>query len=211
MPLIRTVGRPTRVEIDKIKGSRFIGTIAPAQHPEQALAAVQEVRDAYPDARHHAFAWRLGVDETRFNDAGEPNGSAGRPILARILGVELFGTLVVVTRYFGGTKLGVGGLIRAYGGCAAAVIEAAKIVERPQMSEVRISFAYGLSGAVDRVTAAHEGHATHSDYGAEVRRAVSVPLERLEGFLRGINEAGRGQVEVTLEDEMSIGSAKPRS
>ncbi|MCA9739293.1 MAG: YigZ family protein, partial [Gemmatimonadetes bacterium] len=122
-----TVARAVRVEIPRIKGSRFIADLVPVSDAAQADAAVDAARAAFPDARHHCFAWRVGArgDTFRFGDDGEPAGSAGRPILQHLEGLDVTDAVLVVTRYFGGTKLGVGGLIRAYGGAAAAALEAA--------------------------------------------------------------------------------------
>jgi uncharacterized YigZ family protein len=134
-PPYRTIAEGLRHEPPKTKGSRHIATIAPVATTAAAEAVVARVRDEMPDATHHAFAWRLRAGDGpsglsfRSSDDGEPSGSAGRPILAQIDGRELTDVVVVVTRYFGGTKLGVGGLVRAYGGAAAEALDLAEIVE----------------------------------------------------------------------------------
>ena len=118
----RTVATRVSHEIPKIKGSRFIATVAPAGSRAAAEAIVEALRDCHPGARHTCFAYRLGAagDVFRYADDGEPSGTAGRPILRQIEGRGLTAMVVVVTRYFGGTKLGAGGLLRAYAAAAGA-------------------------------------------------------------------------------------------
>ncbi|MCA9712397.1 MAG: YigZ family protein, partial [Myxococcales bacterium] len=119
----------SRHEPAPIKGSRFLATLAPVHDRAQARAFVAEIEAEMPDATHHCWALRLARPSLeRAVDAGEPSGSAGRPILAAMTGRDVVDACVVVTRYFGGTKLGVGGLVRAYGGAAAAVLDGAALV-----------------------------------------------------------------------------------
>ncbi len=118
---------------------------------EAAADVLDGARRRWPDASHHAWAWRLRDGQHRAHDAGEPGGSAGRPILARIDGKELADVVVVVARWFGGTKLGVGGLIRAYGGCAGRTLDRARIVEVVPTVELRITHAYDDTGPVQAV------------------------------------------------------------
>jgi uncharacterized YigZ family protein len=108
---------------EDIKKSRFLAQAAPAQTPEQALAFVRQVSD--PAATHNCWAYRIGQDY-RFNDDGEPGGTAGRPILQAIEGQGIDRAVVVVTRWYGGIKLGAGGLVRAYGGTAAECLRRAE-------------------------------------------------------------------------------------
>ena len=121
---VRTLGGPAGFE-EEIKKSRFLAFAVRVADPEAALEKVAEI--ARSDATHNCWAYRIG-DEYRFSDDGEPGGSAGRPILAAIDGHGLDQVLVVVTRYFGGTKLGVGGLVRAYGGTASKCLDKANLL-----------------------------------------------------------------------------------
>lgn len=116
-----TLERPWRHELE-VKQSRFVAWAAPVASPEEALAYVQAVRD--PQATHNCWAYKLGP-RYRFSDDGEPSGTAGRPILSAIEGQGLDGVVVVVTRYFGGIKLGTGGLVRAYEGAASECLRQA--------------------------------------------------------------------------------------
>ena len=110
----------------EIKRSRFIAIAAPVDSPEEALSQLEAVRD--PEANHNCWAYKVG-DQYRFSDDGEPGGTAGRPILAAIEGQNLDGLVVIVTRFFGGIKLGAGGLVRAYGGTAAECLREANKIE----------------------------------------------------------------------------------
>jgi uncharacterized YigZ family protein len=118
--------------IYKEKGSRFIARVYPVTTEEEIKKILLEIKTEYFDARHHCHAWQLGVDapRSRVNDDGEPSSTAGRPILGQILSRGLTNVLVVVVRYFGGTKLGVAGLIQAYRAAAADALDNATVVER---------------------------------------------------------------------------------
>ena len=122
----RTIVDRARTEL-KVRGSRFIGTAIAVDSREAAAVELEAIRKEFWDASHNCYAWRLAPDGLlyRFADDGEPSGSAGKPILFVLQQRELFNVLVVVTRYVGGTKLGVGGLARAYGETAAAVLDIA--------------------------------------------------------------------------------------
>lgn len=139
---LRPSGRAT-AEI-KVKGSRFFAEVIPVLEPAEAAAALDAVRRRFHDATHHCSAWRLGPggDPFRFDDDGEPSGSAGQPILRQIEGADLSDALVVVTRWFGGTKLGTGGLVRAYGEAAKAALAEVPVEERVLRVSFRIDFAF---------------------------------------------------------------------
>jgi len=141
-----TILEDTEAEIDKIKGSRFIGRIYRISDRDEAERKLDEVRKRFYDATHNCFAYSAGRGDgavTRSSDDGEPSGTAGRPILAVIEGSGLSNVLVVVTRYYGGTNLGTGGLIKAYTEAAKAVSETAarEIIEIKDT----VSFAYDYS------------------------------------------------------------------
>lgn len=196
----RTVRAPSRHAIDPIKGSRFIATVAPAPDEAAALARVREVRDEMADARHHCFAWRLDDDHTRASDDGEPGGSAGRPILAQIVGHELHRTVVVVTRYFGGVKLGVGGLIRAYGGAAGKALDRAAIVTVDRTARLTLVHRYEDTSAVATALAAEGLEVAESDYGAEVRLVLEVPLARYDAVRGALLDATGGRARLARAD-----------
>jgi len=158
--------KPATLSVD-IKKSRFIATCIPIESPEMAMAQIEKLR--VPDATHNCWAWRVG-DAYRFNDDGEPGGSAGRPMLAAIDGQEFDGVLAHVVRWFGGIKLGVGGLVRAYGNTVAqALREAEKEIIVP-MTQIR--FIVGFSD-------------TYAVYGVITQRKLLKSLEdyRADGVL----------------------------
>ena len=138
-----TLGDYARAEI-KVRGSRFIAEAIRVERVEDAEAEIAAIRKRAYNATHHCTAYRIGPDGAifRYNDDGEPNGTAGPPILRQIDTRHLTNTLVVVTRYYGGTKLGTGGLLRAYGDAAAEVLDAAPIEERILRHCLRLRFGY---------------------------------------------------------------------
>lgn len=185
------------VEPEPTKGSRFIATAIPVGEETAAKAALAELRQAMPDATHHCSAWRLvSPNLERANDDGEPGGSAGRPILAQIQGRNLVNVAVIVTRYYGGTKLGVGGLVRAYGSAAAAALDAA--ATEPYVPKVALIIEHGYpdSDAVDRALA--EASATqHSvDYGTDVTRSIEVASDLEDALRVALRDATRGRARV---------------
>ncbi|PLX02020.1 MAG: YigZ family protein [Marinilabiliales bacterium] len=128
----------------KEKGSKFIAISKHIESEDDFKEFMAEVKKEYYDARHHCYAWRLGPDDELFrsNDDGEPSGSAGKPILNQILSKELFYTAIIVVRYFGGTKLGVSGLIRAYKTSSQEVIENSKIKKKYIYNTIELKFKY---------------------------------------------------------------------
>ncbi len=141
----RTLSAPSTGEF-KDRGSKFIAYASPARSEEEALAFLEGVRKEHFKARHHCFAWRLGLDGLRFraNDDGEPSGTAGRPILGQIDALELTDVVVVVVRYFGGVLLGASGLINAYRESAAEALKQAEIAEVIVKDVFRFDFDYAI-------------------------------------------------------------------
>ena len=189
-----TLAAASRYEPEKIKGSRFIACVAPAATSEEASGFVESVRADFSDARHVCFAWRLGAagDVTRSNDDGEPSGSAGRPILMQIEGHEVSNAVAAVVRYFGGVKLGVGGLMRAYGGAAGQALDRAELLEVEVQVRLRCVHSYGDSGAVQGVLAAWDLTAQDEEYGEAVCFSIDVGLravEAVETALRDVTAA----------------------
>ncbi|NLO89748.1 MAG: YigZ family protein [Clostridia bacterium] len=135
-----------------IKKSRFIAHVFPADSEEEAKNYLTEIKEEYKDATHNVFAWQVGVEKIlqRCGDDGEPSGTAGRPILEVIKQRELTNVLIVVTRYFGGIKLGAGGLIRAYSQAARAGLDKAEITEKTLHDIYRVSVDYPLWSQLSR-------------------------------------------------------------
>jgi uncharacterized YigZ family protein len=188
------VAATVRVEIDKLKGSRFICDLAPAGDAAAALGFVDGVRVREPHASHHCWAFSLESGVTRSSDDGEPGGTAGKPILRRWVSAALTDVVAVVTRYYGGTNLGTGGLIRAYGSAAGAAIDAAAVVTRRRMVGFRIEHPYELTAAVAGVLAASDTVTVSSTYGASVVLEVRVPASQASGFADAVRNETAGAV-----------------
>lgn len=165
----RTLAAAASAEPPKTKGSRHIGEAAPVETAEQALAVVEAARKREYAAVHHCWAYRLAPDAPapRSSDDGEPNGSAGVPILREIEGRDLWGVVVVVTRYFGGTKLGVGGLVRAYGEAAGAALDAARKRVVTVRVPVRLAFAFSDTSPAMRLLDQFDAEVAEQTYTAE--------------------------------------------
>lgn len=137
----------------KEKGSKFIGYAYPVSSEEEIKQHIAKLKKEHYAARHWCYAWKLGVEDVRYrvNDDGEPNNSAGQPIYGQILSKDLTNVLVVVVRYFGGTKLGVGGLINAYKTAAKLILEESVIIEKIIKESVWIQFEYKDMNKVMRI------------------------------------------------------------
>lgn len=135
------------------KASKFIAIAIPVSTEQEVKTKLDELRKSYHDANHHCYAYRLGIKDPlyRMNDDGEPAGSAGKPIYGQLLSTGLSDILVVVIRYFGGTKLGIPGLIHAYKTAAREALDNAEIVEKIIRVQFRISFAYAMMNEVMRI------------------------------------------------------------
>ena len=198
MPRYRTLAAPHSLAVPNIKKSRFLGHAAPIGSKAEAEAFVDAVRAQWPDARHHCFAWRLAEGDQGFrtHDAGEPGGTGGKPILTHIDGAALCGVVVVVSRWFGGIKLGKGGLIRAYGGTAGAVLADAEIIEVVRTLPCQIVLDYSDQGPIERVLRAHGIEAGPTDFGARVTLSVAVPVDLVDSLKIDVNEATAGRVQL---------------
>lgn len=197
MSLLPTLAAPQRFEIE-IKKSHFIAHAAPVDSVPAAMAFIASAGD--PDARHNCWAYRIGA-LYRSDDADEPAGTAGRPILAAIDGQGLDQVAVVVTRWFGGIKLGAGGLVRAYGGAAAECLRTATRQPRVEMRTVEIAASFAHLGHVHALIDALAADKTAEDFAAEgvtVRLNLrAIDIERLGAALR---DATRGQATLRLID-----------
>ncbi len=191
---VLTLQRPTRLEIDKISGSRFIGDAAAVSDEADALTFVDGIRLREPNATHHCWAFRLADGRERSSDAGEPGGTAGPPILRRIIGSGLHDVVVVVTRYYGGTNLGRGGLVRAYGEAAAAVLNDAPKLAMPVLTYWLVTHPYDLSAPVAQVLAKHGAAIVSADYGENVILTLAVRAGLSTGFVDALTDATAGAV-----------------
>lgn len=149
----KTIVKPSTETLFKEKGSKFYGYAFPVTSEDQAKEHIEQLKKTHHNARHWCYAWQLGksYDNYRANDDGEPSNSAGMPIYGQLQSFDVTNVLVVVVRYFGGTKLGVGGLIQAYKTSAQLALEASKIVERTIDEEFLITFEYPEMNIVMRI------------------------------------------------------------
>lgn len=190
----RTLREPVRARFS-VKGSRFIGSASPAADEAAAQTFIAAVEEEFPDATHHAHAYRIaggGVLVERSFDAREPAGTAGQPMLQLLQGRELSGVVVVGTRYFGGTKLGIGGLTRAYRRCARDCIEAGTVVEREELCYCRITVSYEEIGALLRQLESLQGVVLGTDYGAGVAVTAALPCRTAGEMKTRLQEITRG-------------------
>ncbi len=198
--MARTLRSRLRFEADPIKGSRFIATAAPVGNEDEARALLEELRAEWPDASHHCWAWRLAAPAIeRAGDDGEPSGSAGRPMLATLTGRELVDTAVIVTRWFGGTKLGVGGLVRAYGGTAAQALDTGTYDEWVARSIVEFTHTHAETGPVERALSTIDGTELDVHWGTEVRRSVQLPAADIDMLWAALADATNGRITRPLE------------
>lgn len=187
---LRILDRGIRSEIPKIKGSRFIATVQPIEAEGELPAVLHPLRVEFPQANHHCWAWRLGRsrDHVRWSDDGEPSGSAGRPILQQIEGHHLTNVVVVVTRIFGGTRLGVGGLVRAYSGAAGHALDQCPSREWIQQRRLRVSCAYEFEGVVKAVLQQSGLEPAASRYDEQVHLEVLVPDAEADAVIDALRE-----------------------
>ncbi len=199
---------PARVEL-RVSNSRFIATAAPAFSVEEARAFVARIRAEFADATHNVPAYLIGHGQTTVahcHDDGEPSGTAGRPMLAVLQGSGLGDVVVVVTRYFGGTKLGTGGLVRAYGDAVKEVLAALPRAEKVATVSVMAEIPYALLERARQLVEAHGGLMLEEEFAAEVTLAIRFRAEQLEAFANALRELSHGAVEavVVATDEATI-------
>ncbi len=191
-----------RVE-QEIRRSRFIATVAPAASPEEAAQLVSRVSAEFPDATHNCWAFVAGppgsTDRIGMSDAGEPHGTAGRPMLNALLHSGVGDVAVVVTRYFGGTKLGTGGLVRAYSGSVQQAIATLPLAERVEMTGLGLVVGYPRVTAVQQLFETFEVTVVSQAFEADARFQLRLPKPNLEPFRRAVLDATRGQAQFSPE------------
>ena len=174
----------------EIKKSVFIAHVKHVETEESARNFVQEIKKKYFDATHNCSAWILGEtgDKQKSNDDGEPGGTAGNPILDAIKKNELTNIAVVVTRYFGGIKLGAGGLIRAYSHTAALGIDASKIVQMTTFKKISVTIEYPLLAQVENFLRNKNIRVENSEYAVDVTINILLEPAEVENFLADLTE-----------------------
>ena len=190
----------------RVKNSRFVATIAPVFTVEEAKAFVGRIREEFADATHNVPAYVVGhgaAVTAHCNDDGEPAGTAGRPALAVLQGSGLGDAALVVTRYFGGTKLGTGGLVRAYGDAARLVLEQTPRALKTLAHTVTMSVPYPLFEQVRLLVAAHDGQILDETFAADVTVAARFAVEKYPAFEDALQELSNGQLlpEIVVANE----------
>lgn len=173
------------------KKSRFIATVRPVETEEEAAAFIQEMKKQYWDARHNCSAFVIGerAELTRCSDDGEPSGTAGRPMLEVLLGEGLCNVAVVVTRYFGGTLLGTGGLVRAYGQAVKAGLSQCTVISKEKGELLSIITDYNDIGRLQHLLAGQQVPVMDTVYGEKVTIRVVLPLSEAEAVKQAVTEA----------------------
>lgn len=198
----KTINQQAQAEIVE-KKSRFIANVLPVSSEEEAINFINKIKKQYYDARHNCFAYIIGgnIPIIRFSDDGEPSGTAGKPILDVLLGENLENVVIVVTRYFGGTLLGTGGLVRAYGKSAKEGILLGKIVEMDTYTKFFISVDYSLIGKI-QYEITNSGHILiDTQYTDLVKFIVYVKSQLIEDFTKSIINITNNNVNINKENE----------
>ena len=197
----RTIEAPARDEFIE-RRSRFIGHIAPVATDEEAVAFVNAIREQHREATHNVYAYVLRQDQlTRFSDDGEPQGTAGKPVLEVVLREGLVDVAVVVTRYFGGILLGAGGLVRAYAQGAKTAIDAARVLNMQPAALVELDMGYDFYGKATYILPQYEVQVTDSRFEEGVRLQLLCKTSRLAALTHQLRELSSGTVAPVILDE----------
>lgn len=185
------------------KKSRFIATVCPVNSEEEAVAFIEKTKKKYWDARHNCHAFVIGEHQeiSRCSDDGEPSGTAGKPMLDVLLGQGLHNVCVVVTRYFGGTLLGTGGLVRAYSKAVSEGLENSLIIEKTLSCKMKIYTDYNGIGKIQYIIGKSEAITVGTEYTDQVTIEILIQKAFLDGFHKEIIEATNGKAEIEIGDE----------
>jgi uncharacterized YigZ family protein len=187
-----------------IDRSRFICTVARVQSSEEAQAFIKAMNAEFPDATHNCWAYVVGApgstDRVGMSDDGEPHGTAGRPMLTVLLHSGVGEIAAVVTRYYGGTKLGTGGLVKAYGGAVQEAVADMPRAERVDSVDVTVQVGYGSIGAMQQLWPEFEAELLEQRFEVDAEFSVRVPRVSLPAMQRAIQNATRGAAVITAHD-----------
>lgn len=189
------------------KKSRFIATVVPAETEEEALAFIESMRKKYWNATHNCFAYVIGERQEilRCSDDGEPSGTAGKPMLDVLIGEELHNVAVVVTRYFGGTLLGTGGLVRAYASATQAGLSASKIITKRFGFKLKITTDYTGLGKIQYILGEKKIKTLDSEYTDQVVLYTLIPNEMLDEIKEEVTEGTAGRAVMEVGEELWYG------
>ncbi len=185
---------------DTIKRSQFITTIAHVSSADEANIFVAMIKKEFPDASHNCWAYVAGkpgdTASIGMSDDGEPHGTAGKPMLNVLLHSEIGEIAAVVTRYFGGTKLGPGGLVKAYSGSVKNALEDIDLIQKRQMVPLQLRFAYPHINAIKLLIESHDGLILNEDYQAEILINIEIPKSNNNEFIQAITDLCSGDITI---------------
>ena len=211
-PLVENVSDPTRYPVPAerhrtqvtIERSRFVCTIARAETTEAAQELIRNLHAEFPDATHNCWAYVIGppgsTGRIGMSDDGEPHGTAGRPMLTVLLHGGVGDIAAVVTRYYGGVKLGTGGLVKAYGGAVQQALETLPRVEKVELVERSVTIGYASIDAVRQLLPIHEADVIDERYGEDVSYRLRLPASRVAALDGALLDATRGQVRLVVPE-----------
>lgn len=181
----QSIAKPIKDILTKDKGSKFIGYAFPVKNEEDIKDRMNEVRTLHPSATHHCYAYRMEFSGKKYraNDDGEPNGTAGLPIYNQLLSKDLTFTLLVVVRYYGGTKLGVSGLIKAYKACAEATLAEAKIITLEKTVKYVLHFPYSSQNDAMRMIEKYNCELIEQTYMQDCELEIEISKKKSEAFM----------------------------
>lgn len=205
----KTVYQGRETEIIE-KKSRFIATVKPVHSEEEALAFIESMKKKYWNATHNCFAYVIGeqFQVQRCSDDGEPSGTAGKPMLDVLLGEEIHDVAVVVTRYFGGTLLGTGGLVRAYSGATKAGLEASLVIMKKHGQKLTVETDYTGLGKIQYILGQRGLTILNSIYTDKVALEVLLPEDDIKPVMDEIREGTNGQAVMELKEECYFASVE---
>ncbi|MBJ7223448.1 MULTISPECIES: IMPACT family protein [unclassified Brenneria] len=183
---------------EEIKKSRFITLLAPTNGVDAAKDVIQRAREQHPTARHHCWAYVAGAPDNSqqlgFSDDGEPSGTAGKPMLAQLMGSGVGEITAVVVRYYGGIQLGTGGLVKAYGGGVQQALKRITLQEKVLQKEYGLRCDYALLPQIESLLYHLGGRILHSDYGADVTLRLAIPVRGVDEAIMRLRDISRGSL-----------------
>jgi uncharacterized YigZ family protein len=185
----KTIEKPIENTLLKEKGSKFIGFAFPVNNEEELKNALEKVRTEHPKATHHCYAFRIGLngENYRANDDGEPSGSAGLPIYNQLLAHEITNVLVISVRYYGGTKLGVSGLVKAYKECAKITLEEANIITKELETVIEIQFNFNQQNTIFTLLSKYDAKIINFDSQEKASILAKIKLNRKNEILESLS------------------------
>lgn len=190
----------------EVKHSRFIATVEPTDTPDAALSFISRIKQEFPDATHNCWAYLIGppgsTDRIGLSDDGEPHGVAGKPMLTAIQHSGIGDIAVVVTRYFGGTKLGMGGMVKAYTQAVCTALEQLDTTEKINWVSLSIKIAYPLLDQIERLLPEFEVKLIDKQFTEQIDLTLKLPEEHLTRFRTRLTDLSSGQIEFFKENEL---------